>query len=586
MSLRNSCLLLLVGLLTACGKPTPPPAPPVATPADLQAHSGEFRRSVIQAAPGVWVAVGFGIANSILIEGDDGAIVVDTMESLESAQAVAAEFAKVSTKPVKAIVYTHSHPDHVSGAPAFIVAGAEVPAGSSAGIPIYAHEDVARNMDKISSELQPVITRRSLRMYGWGLTPEERLNVGIGGELDLHEGSTVSILRPTKTFRDTLEDTVAGIRFQLVHAPGETDDQIFVWLPDRKVLLPGDNLYRAFPNLYTIRGTSFRDPKKWAASIDLMRALPAEFLVPSHTRPLTGAELIHSTLTDYRDAIRYVHDQSIRLINAGLLPDEIAARLKLPAHLAASPFLQEFYGKPGWSAKSLFAGQLGWFDGRPEQLHPLPPMEQARRLVELAGGPEKMDDAIIAAATKSDWHWVLELSGAALRLQPANLKAKDARLSALKALGEAESNPNARHWYLVAWHELRGDLKIPERVVQPTPAMLTAMPLSIFFDGMAVNLDAEAAADRQTTVRFEFSEPAESWTYIVRRGASEVLAPGVAAPAPDLVVKVPAQVFKEMLAKLRNPGITIARGFEMEQGSKLDFIGFMRLFVPVEVEGG
>ena len=576
MSLRIPGLLLAT-LLAACGQSTPPPAPPVATPADLQAQSAEFRRSVIQAAPGVWVAIGFGIANSILIEGDDGAIVVDTMESLESAQAVAAEFAKVSQKPVKAIIYTHSHPDHVSGAPAFIAAGTQVP--------IYAQEDVARNMDKISSELQPVITRRSLRMYGYGLTPEERLNVGIGGELDLHEGSTVSILRPTKIFRDRLDDTVAGIHFQLIHAPGETEDQIFVWLPERKVLLPGDNLYRAFPNLYTIRGTSFRDPKKWAASLDAMRALPAEFLVPSHTRPLAGAELIHSTLTDYRDAIRYVHDQTIRLINAGLLPDEIAARLKLPAHLAASPFLKEFYGKPGWSAKNLFAGQLGWFDGRPEQLHPLPPMEQAKRLVELAGGPEKMDAAIITAASRNDWQWVLELTGAALRLQPADLKAKDARLSALKALGEAESNPNARHWYLVAWHELRGDLKLPDRLVQPTAAMLTEMPLSTFFDGMAVNLDADAAADRSTTVRFEFTDVGESWTYIVRRGASEVIAPGAAAPAPDLVVKVPAQVFKEMLAKLRNPGLTIAREFEMGQGSKLAFIGFMRLFVPIEADG-
>lgn len=568
------CFLALAALLTACGKPMPPPAPPAATPADLATHSAEFRREVVQAAPGVWVAVGFGIANSILVEGEDGSIVVDTMESLESAQAVAAAFAKVSSKPVKAIVYTHSHPDHVGGAPAF------VPAGSA--IPIYAQEDVARNMDKISSELQPVITRRSLRMYGWGLSPEERVNVGIGGELDLHEGSTVSILRPTKTFRDTLEDTVAGIHFQLVHAPGETDDQLFVWLPERKVLLPGDNLYRAFPNLYTIRGTGFRDPKRWAASLDRMRALKAEYLVPSHTRPLAGAELIETTLTDYRDAIRYVHDQTIRMMNAGLLPDEIAARLKLPPHLAASPFLKEFYGKPGWSAKSLFAGQLGWFDGRPEQLQPLPPAEQAQRLSDLAGGAEKMDAAINAAVGKRDWQWVLELTGAALRLKPDNAAAKDARLTALKTLGEAESNPNARHWYLVAWHELRGDLKLPDRAVQPTPAMLAAMPLSVFFDGLAVNLDAEAAGERQTTVRFEFPDTGERWTYIVRRGASEVIAPGGEAPQPDLVVQVPAQVFKEMLAKLRNPGLTIAREFTMQQGSKLDLIGFMRLFVPVE----
>ena len=572
MRARNAVVGAL--LLAACGKSSTPPAAPVATPAALTAQSAEFKREVIKAADGVWVAVGYGIANSILIEGTDGNIVVDTMESMESAQAVAVEFAKVSTRPVKAIIYTHSHPDHIGGAPAFIAKGAAVP--------IYAQEDVTRNIDKIASELQPIITKRSLRMYGWGLTPEERINVGLGPELDLHEGSTIQILRPTKTFRDTLDDTVAGIHFQLVHAPGETDDQIFVWLPERKVLLPGDNIYRAFPNLYTIRGTSFRDPKKWATSLDKMRRLHADVLVPSHTRPLQGEKYISETLTDYRDAIRFVHDQTIRLMNAGLLPDEIAARIKLPAHLSKSPFLQEFYGKPSWSAKSLYAGQLGWFDGTAEHLHPLPPLEEAQHLAALAGGENKLDDAIRSAADKKDLQWVLELTGAALRLNGKNDIAKNARLAVLKSLGEAESNPNARHWYLMAYHELLGDLKLPERAVIPKPEMLAEMPLSTFFDGLAVNLDAEAATEIQTTVRFEFFGESEPWTYIVRRGVSEVIAPGEPAPEADLVVRVHVQVFKEMLAKLRNPALTIAKDFEIAKGSKLDFIRFMKLFIPAE----
>ena len=561
-------------MAAACGKTAPAPSAAITTPQDLAQHSNEFKREVIKAADGVWVAVGYGIANSILIEGTDGNIVVDTMESMESAHAVALDFEKVSSKPVKAIIYTHSHPDHIGGAPAFIAPGTTVP--------IYAQEDVARNMDKISSELQPIITKRALRMYGWGLTPEERVNVGVGGELDLHEGSSIEILRPTKTFRDTLDDTVAGIHFQLVHAPGETDDHLFVWLPERKVLLSGDNLYRAFPNLYTLRGTSFRDPKKWAASLDQMRRLHATVLVPSHTRPLQGEKLIEATLTDYRDAIRYVHDQTIRLINAGLLPDEIAERITLPPHLAQSPFLQPFYGKASWSAKNIYAGQLGWFDGTPEHLNPLPPRQEAEHLQALTGGADKLDQAISRAAQDKDSQWVLQLSGAALRLNPNDEVAKNARLAALLALGQAESNPNARHWYLSAYHELRGDLKLPDRAITPKPEMLRAMPLSTFFDGLAVNLDAAASADTMTTVRFEFSDVSENWTYIVRRGVSEVIAPGDTAPDADLVVQVPAQVFKEMLAKLRNPAITMAKDFEMKKGSKLDLIRFMKLFVPLE----
>ena len=572
-------LLAASGLvLSACSKPAAPPVA-VATPEALKAHSDEFTKQVLTPAPGVHVAIGYGIANSILIEGDDGALLVDTTESLEAGREVAAAFAKLTTKPVKAIVYTHSHPDHVQGAEAFIPKGATVP--------IYAHEDVPAAMDKIASELQPVITRRSLRMYGHGLSPDEHLNVGIGPEVDIHEGSTLGILRPTKLFRDTLEDTVAGIRFTLVHAPGETEDQIFVWLPDRKILLPGDNVYKAFPNLYTIRGTGYRDPKQWAASIDAMRHLAPEVLVPSHTKPIVGKEEIARVLTDYRDAIRYVYDQTMRGINRGLLPDEIAATLKLPAHLAASPYLQEFYGRPGWSAKSIFTGNLGWYDGDPATLTPLPPRDRSERLVALAGGVAAFNRSIETAATAGDHRWVLELTSHALRLDADNAVAKQSRLAALKALGEAESNPNARHYYLTTMHELAGTLSIPSRAVSPTPEMLAAMPLSTFFDGLAVNLDAEAAGEKVMTVRFQFTDVNEQWHYLLRRGASEVLPPQHAAfaPKPDLVVRVKAQVLKEMLAQLRKPAVTLATEFEAVQGSKLDLIGFMRLFVPEAADG-
>ncbi len=577
--MKTLCLLATLCLgLSACSKPAAPPAA-VVTPEALKAHGVEFKKEVLTPAPGVHVAIGYGIANAILIEGTDGALLVDTTESLEAGREVAAAFAKVTAKPVKAIIYTHSHPDHVQGAAAFMPAGVNVP--------IYAHEDVAENMDKIASELQPVITRRSLRMYGHGLTPDELLNVGIGPRVDIHEGTTLGIARPTMTFRDTLDDTVAGIRFTLVHAPGETDDQIFVWLPDRKILLPGDNVYKAFPNLYTIRGTGYRDPKRWAASIDKMRHLAPEFLLPSHTRPIAGKDEIARVLTDYRDAIRYVYDQTMRSINRGLLPDEVAASIKLPAHLAASPYLQEFYGRPGWSAKSIFTGNLGWYDGDPATLTPLPPLERSQRMMQLAGGEAGFNQAIDAAANSGEHAWVLELTSHALRVNSGNASAKQARLAALKALGEAESNPNARHYYLVSYHELSGDYAVPSRAVSPTPEMLAAMPLSTFFDGLAVNLDTEKAGEKVLTVRFEFTDVGEQWHYLLRRGVSEVLSPEDAAfaPEPDLVVRVKAQVFKEMLAQLRKPAVTLATEFEAVRGSKIDLIGFMRLFVPEAADG-
>ena len=570
MNISKVAWLFIATLLAgACSKtPEPTTAP---TPQALIEHGKEFNKEVVKVANGVYMAIGYGIANSILLEGSDGVIVVDTMESVESAQDVLAEFRKITDKPIKALVYTHSHPDHIGGASVF---------AGGADIPIYGHDTLAEQMDRTATELRPIITARSMRMYGAQLTPEQRPNLGVGPFIALRDGSSIGVLRPTRVFRDTLEDTVAGIRFQLVHAPGETPDQLFMWLPDRKILLPGDNVYKAFPNLYTIRGTGYRSPKLWANSIDKMRALNAELMVPSHTRALAGKAEIAAMLTDYRDAIRYVYDQSVRYLNQGLMPDEIAQRVRLPAHLAASPYLQEFYGKPSWSAKTVFDGALGWFDGDPAHLQPLAPDDEARRMVELAGGEATLNERIAAAAQAGDTQWALQLAGYALRANPENTAAREARVAALRRLGEDETNPPARNYYLMSAGQLSGEYKNVEEVVKPTPEMLRQMPLALYFDGMAVNLRAEKTLDTTIRVGFEFSDTGERYTYIVRRGASEVV-PGIVADA-DLVTRVSAQAFKEMLARLRSPAVALARDFEMAKGSKLDFAKFMALFRPDE----
>lgn len=563
----------LLALMSGCKeKASAPAAPPVASPEALSAHTAEFRKEVIKVAEGVYVAVGYGIANSIMLVGDDGIIIVDTMEDEGTAKAVLVEFRKITDKPVKALVYTHSHPDHIGGARIFT--------GGSAEVPVYAQKEVIRNMDRTTFELQEAITRRSLRMYGPLLPDEEMVNVGLGPRLEMHEGSVIDILRPNKLFDESLKESIAGIDFELVHAPGETTDQLFVWLPKQRVLLPGDNLYKTFPNLYTIRGTTYRDPRLWADSIDKMRALKPAVLVPSHTRPLVGEQQIDEILTTYRDGIRYVNDQALRLINLGYTPDEIAPRIKLPAHLASSPFLQEFYGKPGWSARSIFNGNLGWFDGNPTNLQPLVPEEEAQKMVALAGGAEAMLKQAKEADARGESQWVLQLTDYLLRVQPDAAEAKQLRIKALRALGEREANPNARHWYLMTARELAGEFKLPGRIMKPTPEMLAQLPLNRFFDAMAINLNPEASADVTTSVAFEFTDSPERYTYIVRRGVSEVV-PELRGDA-DIVVRVSGQAYKELLAKLRNPAVSLVRDFEVTKGGKLDFARFMKMFEPME----
>lgn len=412
--------------------------------AKLIAHSSEFRPEVIKVTEGVWVAVGYALANSILVEGTDGVIIVDTTESKTAARAIKAEFEKITTKPVKAVVYTHHHYDHINGGEVFANRG--TPA-------VYAHQ-LLETMVQSNAEIGNAMHRRNLRQFGVWLPDAARPNAGIGSKLVFDSPPYLSYLKPTQTFSDTLDVTVAGVKMKLVHAPGETDDQIYVWLPTKKALFAGDNYYLAFPNLYAIRGTPYRDVRKWRDSVDVMIAEGPEYLVPSHTRPLIGAAYIKQVLTDYRNAIHSVYMQTVTGMDRGLGPDELAQEVKLPDELAAKPHLQEFYGTVPWAVRAIFAGMLGWFDGNPTNLFPLTPKDRAEKMAALVGGKDALLQKVREAAAAGDHQWAAELADHVVQLDRANSEAKSIKAQALIALGRQQVSANARNYFMTSAMQL------------------------------------------------------------------------------------------------------------------------------------
>ena len=206
-------------------------------------------------------------------------------------------------------------------------------------------------------------------------------------------------------------------QFKLVSAVGETDDQIFVWLPESQTLCCGDNFYPCWPNLSAIRGSQYRDVSAWIDSLDAMRAYPAEALLPGHGKATHGYTDIQEVLKNYRDAIEFVLLQTLEGMNQGKTVDELAASITLPEHLKQLPYLGEHYGTVAWSVRGIFAGYAGWFDGNPTHLNPLPPQEEADKLLAMIGGVANVFTAIQQAIAAQQYQWAMQLCDILLHSQ-------------------------------------------------------------------------------------------------------------------------------------------------------------------------
>lgn len=412
----------------------------------LRAQSAEFRREVIEVASGVYVAVGYAASNVVLIQGQDGSIIVDTATDSVAARAIVEAFGPRLRRPVRAIVYTHSHPDHTGGARVF--AGDDAP-------DIVSHEQFLRTTPDVGRA-----GRDGGDQFGMSLPASQFINAGVQAEFGrVVPPDREGYLPPTQTFGgEELSLTLAGVRLQLLHTPGETPDTVAVWLPQARVLMPGDNFFRAFPNVAPIRGSRLRSPDAWLRSLDRVIALTPEHVVPSHTRPVLSAAAAGAALTAYRDGLKSIVDQTLDGIRNGERPDELVGHVKLPRGLSDHPFLQEFYGSVEWTVRGIYADQVGWFDGNATKLFPLPEKGRATRLVSLIGGVDRVVERGRGALAAGDFAWAAELADYVLVNDAAHVEARRVKAQALTELGERQVNAIARNYYLTTAQFLLRDL--------------------------------------------------------------------------------------------------------------------------------
>jgi len=415
-----------------------------------------FEPNVIQIAENVYTAIGYQVSTNTMIVGEDGVIIIDPGQQIPAARQVRVEFEKISDKPIRAIIFTHGHGDHTNGAPAFY--------DPDVGIQVWARSNFGSEAARLT-EAGLAGGARPSNTQGFDLLPEQKVGIGVAipperapfimtDRVARAAVQPIDPVQPTHTFseeRVTLE--IAGISLDLVAAPGETADHLYVWLPEQKVVFAGDNFYQSWPNVYPLRGTARRSIRDWIASIDSMIEEEPDHLVGGHTTPMLGNAV--EVLTNYRDAMQWVQDRTIEGAKQFMTPDELVEYAALPEHLSNLDYLANYYGSVWGTVRDIYAQNLGWFDGDPLNLHRESPVRQSERIAELVGGVDVLLAKAREAFATDDPLGAAQLAQHVIRLQPDNPEPKLLMADALAIVGERTFNAPARNYTISYANRLR-----------------------------------------------------------------------------------------------------------------------------------
>lgn len=528
--------------------------------------------TIEKTAEGIWVIGGYSITNVVVIESDEGLIVIDTGDSKEEGIKLREVIREnISKKPIIAAIYTHSH----------YCMGTGVMVDDPKTAMIIGHkrlnETVQNNFMSGGAiaqipELGPVLTARQLIQFS-NFLPDTGVDGLLGQRYRIKENA---YLPANKIVEDGEIVEIGGIAFQFFTEYRSDDFNLTVWLPEQKVVM--NNLYwPGTPNLYSIRGASYRDPREWRNGLQVIRDLKPEIMMSTHAKTVKGSKEVFDAISNYMDMVTLVYDQSLRGILHGLGPDELRYFVYQPKHLAAFPNNAQAYGEVPWFTPAVFYQQMGWFDRNLSTLHKLPPIEEAQRTVTLMGGRKKVLQAAKASFAKRELAWSAQLGNYLFTIDSKDTDARKLLADVYRAMGQTSLSVIGRSFFLSEARALEGEVQIP-RVVPPKPDIIAAKP-TFFVDMYRVRIDPKKSENTEKMVVFNFSNGTSAGLH-VRRGIAEFVPnPAKHYRPADLTCTVDTKTWADLYLNATTVDEAAkSGGVKMTKGSLEDLKAIMDFF--------
>lgn len=559
-------------------------APATVNPSLWRQAQLNMKNGLFKVTDRIYQIRGLDISNMTIIEGDTGLIVIDPLMTKETSQAaLSLYYQHRPKKPVVAIIYSHSHADHFGG-----VQGIVSPADLASGkVKIYAPDGFMQAATSENIYAGNAMTRRAEYMFGYALPRDATgmVDSGIGKTLPL---GTITLLPPTDIIKTTGETrTIDGVQVEFEMAPDtEAPAEMIMYFPQFKTLDIAEDAIHTMHNLYTLRGAKTRDASKWWRVLD--ESLDrygdrSDILIGQHEWPTWGQDQIKQYLANQRDAYKYINDQSLRLINEGYTKTEIGEMVKLPPALAKQWYLRDYYGTVNHNAKAVYDYYMGWYDGNPADLYPLPPREAAQHYVQYMGGADNAIRQARVSYEHGDYRWVAEVMKQVVYADPHNKAARDLEADALEQLGyQAESGP-WRNVFLTGAQELRNGVPPAAATASTDADTLRALSDDMFLDYLAIRLNGERAAGAHIALNWVQPDTGKRYALHVENGVFLYKA-DAQDPHADATLTVTRDGLVAVMTKKSTLQQELANGHAKLEGNPAALAEWFGLLDPFELQ--